>query len=397
METLPLCHYSPTALGLVDAPAEPAFDNVTALAANMFAAPASLVSIVEFDRGRQYFKSLRGIPEPWASQRQTPLSHSFCQHVVQRHGPLVVENAHEHPLLRNSPGIAALGITAYLGVPIHGPAGHPVGALCVIDRRPRVWSETDVATLEQLGTCVSDAIHLKGEIMAGEALRAEQQEFTYALSHELKGPTNTLHLLLNEMVALHSGEPDGECAELLGLGLETITRMGGVIDDVLSYTQVIGRNLAFEQVDLARLVREILDDLKGDILRTGAELHVPDLPVCDGNRMQLRMLFQNLIANALKFRRKRVAPVVTVACDLLANGDQLRVSVRDNGIGIAPENHRKIFHLFTRLHLREEYGGTGLGLSLCKRIVSNHGGEISVRSALGQGSEFTVLLPRTLG
>jgi signal transduction histidine kinase len=396
MQTIPLCQFSPGALGLVDAPPEPAFDNITALAASIFAAPSAVVSIVEPERDRQYFKSQRGVPEPWASMRQTPLSHSFCNHVVRLRGPLVVENAPEHPLVRGNPGIAALGITAYLGVPINDPAGHPVGALCVVDRKPRRWTEADVTTLAQLAACVSDAIHLKAEIMAGEALRAEQQEFTYALSHELKGPTNTLHLLLNEMAALRSSRPSPECDELLGLGLETISRMGGMIEDVLAYTQVIGRKLEFEKIDLGRLVREILDDLKADIARTGAVVGVADLPTCDGNLMQLRMLLQNLVANALKFRKKDVAPAVSVTGEVIANGDQIRLTVKDNGIGIAPEDHRKIFKLFRRLHLREEYAGTGLGLALCKRIVSNHGGEISVSSHLGEGSEFTVLLPRTL-
>lgn len=394
MNEIAHCRYSLSQLGLVDSDPEAPFDNLTALAASMLGAPVSLVSIVEFGHDRQFFKSQRGVPEPWASRRQTPLSHSFCQHVVRENAPLVVENAPEHPLVRDNRAIPELGVTAYLGVPIYDPVGIPVGALCVIEGQRRAWSEANLETLSKLAACVSDAIRLKAEIMAGEELRAEQREFTYAISHDLRAPANTLHLLLNELTALRDGDADEDVAELLALSQNTIARMGCMIDDVLNYTRVIGGDPQLEPVDLAVLVGEILEDLKGDIRCAGGSVEVGDLPVYTGNRMQLRVLLQNLIANALKFRKPGVAPVVSIGAGIAPQSSHLRLVVTDNGIGIAAENHEKVFKLFQRLHVREEYPGTGLGLSLCQRIARNHGGEITLRSALGEGSEFTVLLER---
>ena len=120
-------------LGLVDAGPERDFDNLTDLASALIGAPVSLISFVEPERDRQYFKSARGLPEPWASQRQTPLTHSFCQHVRASGKPLVVEEAMRHDLVCDNLAVRDLGVVAYLGAPVRDAAGEAVGALCVID------------------------------------------------------------------------------------------------------------------------------------------------------------------------------------------------------------------------------------------------------------------------
>ena len=145
-------------LELVDAPPEHSFDNLTKLASMMLGAPVALVSFVQFSEDRQYFKSQVGLPEPWATNRQTPLSHSFCQHVVREDHAFVVENAPEHPLVKENLAIPDLGVIAYLGVPIYAADHKAVGALCTIEGAPRRWLDEDVANLKQLASCVSDAI-----------------------------------------------------------------------------------------------------------------------------------------------------------------------------------------------------------------------------------------------
>jgi GAF domain-containing protein len=136
--------------GLMDSPIEEPFDRLTRLAARIIKAPMALVSLV--DRDRQFFKSAVGLPEPWRSRRETPLSYSFCQHVVARHEPVVIPDARKDPTYRDNPAIRELGIVAYCGVPIT-TLGHSLGAFCVIDEEPRTWSYDDVQTLKELGDC----------------------------------------------------------------------------------------------------------------------------------------------------------------------------------------------------------------------------------------------------
>jgi methanogenic corrinoid protein MtbC1 len=134
--------------GLVDTPAEEAFDRLTRVAARALDAPVSLVSLVGDER--QFFKSCVGLAEPWATTRQTPLSHSFCQHAVMSARPFVIEDARAHPLLRESPAIEELGVVAYAGIPLVTSNGDVLGSFCVIDSSPRVWSENDLAILREL-------------------------------------------------------------------------------------------------------------------------------------------------------------------------------------------------------------------------------------------------------
>ena len=156
-------------IGLVDSDPEPAFDTIADLVVSLLEAPTALVSIVEPEKDRQYFKSLRGLTEPWASRRQTPLTHSFCKHVRELGEPLLVSDAVNDARVRDNLGVAELGIAAYLGVPIHGPDRRPIGALCVIDNKPRDWSADDVETLSKLGELVSD------EVMMRAALRLSRR------------------------------------------------------------------------------------------------------------------------------------------------------------------------------------------------------------------------------
>ena len=133
------------ASGLLDSPAEQRFDALTELASRVLNAPVALVSLVDEDR--QFFKSCLGLPEPWASQRETPLSHSFCQHTIAAREPLVIEDARRHPALRDNEAIRDLGVIAYAGIPLEGQGGQPLGTLCVIDHKPRRWTDEEIELL----------------------------------------------------------------------------------------------------------------------------------------------------------------------------------------------------------------------------------------------------------
>lgn len=143
---------------LLDSPADESFDRLTRLTSTVLNVPVALVSLVDSDR--QFFKSCLGLPQPWASQRQTPLSHSFCQHVVESRRPLVVSDAREHPMLRHNPAIRDLGVIAYAGVPLITPTGNVLGTLCAIDHEPRHWTTEQIEILSNLAGSVLSEIQL---------------------------------------------------------------------------------------------------------------------------------------------------------------------------------------------------------------------------------------------
>jgi len=378
---------------LVDAAREASYDNLTALATSIFEVPVSLLSIVETRRDRQYFKSLQGLPDPWAGKRQTPLSHSFCKHVVASDSILLVTNAPDHDLVRDNGAVRDLNVIAYLGAPVHDPNLVPIGALCVIDTQPRQWSDEQVSRLGKLASCVDDAIRLRAALNAGEAMRREQHEFTYAISHDLKSPANTLSMLQNELASELGPSRTENVRELLDKCVETTRRMGGLIEDVLSYTRTLETDTAFEPIDTRSLIDDILVDMHTEVSQSGATVIVADLPEITGMQSQVRSLFRHLLSNAIKFRSSDLPPRITVAEASGGSIGTVSISIRDNGIGIPRDHQNRIFNMFQRLHLRDRFPGTGLGLTLCRRIVANHGGGIAVKSEPASGSEFIVTLP----
>jgi GAF domain-containing protein len=152
--------------GLLDTPGEEPFDRLTRLATRLLKTPVALVSLV--DRDRQFFKSAVGLPEPWHSRRETPLTHSFCKHAVARNAPLVIPDARKDPEFHDSPAVRELQIVAYAGIPLM-LSGYALGAFCVIDDEPRSWSYEEVQTLKDLAECVMREIDLRVRLREVEA------------------------------------------------------------------------------------------------------------------------------------------------------------------------------------------------------------------------------------
>jgi PAS domain S-box-containing protein len=155
-------------LSLVDSPPTEDFDRFTRLASKMLGVPVALVSMVDFDNDRQFFTSACGLGEPWASQRQTPLTHSFCQHVVTDEKPLVIEDARSHPLVQDNLAIRDLDVVAYLGIPVAAPDGACLGALCAIDSQPRAWTNEDISMLTDLAASVTSQIGFRAALLASQ-------------------------------------------------------------------------------------------------------------------------------------------------------------------------------------------------------------------------------------
>lgn len=182
-----------------------------------------------------------------------------------------------------------------------------------------------------------------------------------------------------------------EGREFIGYAVDGATRMQALINDLLTYSRVGRQDHQRERLPLKSIVERALSNLGAALEETGATVRTGDLPTVLGDASQLMRLFQNLIGNALKFRGERT-PEIAVAAEPGDDGFWI-VSVSDNGIGIEPRHVDRVFAIFQRLHSRQEYPGTGIGLSVCRRIVERHGGSIWVESVPGEGSSFRFTLP----
>jgi light-regulated signal transduction histidine kinase (bacteriophytochrome) len=175
---------------------------------------------------------------------------------------------------------------------------------------------------------------------------------------------------------------------------DAAARMQALINDLLTFSRVTTRAQPFVAVDLNTLVQQVISDLEVRIQQNEAKLEVGPLPTIEADPLQMRQLFQNLLANALKFQQPGVPPTVRVYAQDAGEAD-VQLCVEDNGIGFDEKYLDRIFTIFQRLHGRVDYEGTGVGLAVCRKIVERHGGTITARSAPGEGATFIVTLPRS--
>lgn len=220
----------------------------------------------------------------------------------------------------------------------------------------------------------------------------ELEQFAYVASHDLRQPLRTVRSYLTLIEDAIDDKLDDETREFMEFIRDGVKRMDALITDLLAYSRV-GRRVADGPVDTGRMIDLSLLDLQADIDETQALIEVPEsLPVIEGDAGELTRLFQNLIGNALKYRKPEHAPHVSVACD--DRGAFWQFSIADNGIGIPPEHRERAFGIFQRLHGRHEYEGTGIGLAICRKIVERQGGEIWVEDSPGGGATFRFTWPK---
>ncbi len=219
---------------------------------------------------------------------------------------------------------------------------------------------------------------------------ADLQQFAYVASHDLQEPLRMVSSYTQLLARRYRGKLDSDADEFIGYAVDGANRMQTLIKDLLAYSRVTAQGKVFERVDCNGLLEEVLSNLRvADEQNRAVVTHDP-LPTVMADRGQLGQLFQNLIGNAIKFRGEE-PPQIHVSAEQ-RTGEWL-FSVRDNGIGVGPQYAERIFIIFQRLHNREEYPGTGIGLAICKKIVERHGGRIWVVSHTGQGATFHFTLP----
>jgi PAS domain S-box-containing protein len=220
---------------------------------------------------------------------------------------------------------------------------------------------------------------------------ADLEQFAYVASHDLQEPLRMVASYTQLLARRYHGKLDQDADEFIGFAVDGARRMQELINDLLTYSRVGTRPLQLEVVDTAQTVDQVVSDLAAAIQDSHATVIRDDLPQLGGDPTQLRQLFQNLIANGIKFHRPDDAPLVRISATR-EHGAWL-FSVDDNGIGIEPQYQERIFALFQRLHTRADYPGTGIGLAICKKIVERHGGHIRVDSTPGRGTTFLFTLP----
>ncbi|MBL6080805.1 response regulator [Belnapia sp. T18] len=405
--------------GLLDTPPEETFDRVTRLVCRVLRVPVALVSLV--DANRQFFKSATGLPEPWASRRETPLSHSFCQHVVTSGTALIVEDARSHLLVRDNLAIPDLGVVAYLGMPLALPDGQVIGALCAIDTVPHHWTTNETETLRDLATIIMDEIALRQlngdlearvgqEVAAREAALVERAKARRleALS-QLAG--SVAHDMNNVLQAAGGGirlairrlERDPATARhLLDAALEALDRGASVTRRLLS---LAGRGVLFpEPLNVAAL----LADLRGALSSSAGgvlDLRVAasdDLPPILADRTQLEAALNALAANAREAMPDGGALTLGASTETVCKGiphrarlkpgTYIRLKVIDNGTGMSAETLAQAPEPF--FTTKDVGKATGLGLATSRSFAEQSGGGLAIESEPGRGTTVTLWLPQ---
>jgi len=231
------------------------------------------------------------------------------------------------------------------------------------------------------------------ERRARELARSNQEldQFASIASHDLQEPLRKVQMFTEQLTVIERDRLSDKGRDYLKRTNAAAERMQTLIEDLLRFSRVATEGRPFEPVDLDQITRQVLDDLDAQVAESRAVVRVTALPTVNADALQMQQLMQNLISNALKFHRDGVPPDVTISATI--EDDTAHLTVRDNGIGFDLRYSQRIFRIFERLHPRNRYPGTGIGLALCRKIVERHGGYIVASSEMGVGSTFTVTLP----
>jgi light-regulated signal transduction histidine kinase (bacteriophytochrome) len=256
--------------------------------------------------------------------------------------------------------------------------------------------KSEVAAMEQLLEVQERIVAEQGEKLEAQAAELKRsngalEQFAYVISHDLQEPLRMVSAYTELLRERYEGKLDEKADTYIKFASGGAKRMQELINALLEYSRVATRAKPFTHVPLDTVLDDVLANLDLALKDTGAQVRREPLPAISADREQWLQLFQNLLSNALKFRRDGAKPNVFVRSSQAPH--ELRISVTDDGIGIDPRHHARIFDIFRRVHPKK-YPGTGIGLSVVQKIAERHGGHVQVESELGRGATFHVVLPK---
>ncbi|HVZ80409.1 MAG TPA: PAS domain S-box protein [bacterium] len=263
----------------------------------------------------------------------------------------------------------------------------------------RFWADTILTALRDEKGALKGFAKITRDVTSRKRMEElarsnkELEQFAYVASHDLQEPLRMIASFVQLLAHQYKGKLDAEADEYIGHTVDGVKRMQALIKDLLAYSR-LGTTQPFTRVDCGKALEEALRNLDPSLREHHVEVERDPLPEVLGDNNQIVQVFQNLIGNAVKFRSQRSPRIQVGAAD---RGDEWLFSVQDNGIGLDPQYGEQIFEVFKRLHSRQEYPGTGIGLAICKKVVTRHGGRIWVESKPGEGACFYWTLPKMKG
>ena len=271
---------------------------------------------------------------------------------------------------------------------------HPNGKIIPIEVNARVIDTDEGCRILALCRDITERKQARQELKSAIAdlARSNQdlEQFAYVASHDLREPLRKIRSYSDLLVKRYRGQLDERADKYIAYITDATQRMQSLISDLLTYSRVSKPELIPEPTDLGHILKKTLADLSPLIKENKAVITADSLPTVNANSTQMAQLLQNLITNGIKFRTQQ-SPRIHITAT--REGQFWQMAVQDNGMGMEAQYRDRIFVIFQRLHYREEYPGTGIGLAVCKKIVERHGGQIWVESELGQGSTFYFTLP----
>lgn len=413
---------------ILDTFSEKDYDDITQLASILCEVPIALISFV--DKERQWFKSVKGL-----SVNETERQHSFCSHAIQMPGePFIVEDSRTDSRFKDNPLVTGdPNIVFYAGIPLVSNDGNGLGTVCIIDTKPRVLTPNQLDALNilsrqtinllnlrkanieldnygkhlesQLESQMADRLkEIEAQNLELERINEELRSFSYISSHDLQEPLRKIQIFCTMIMEKEFSNLSREGKVYFTKIQKSTSRMSSLIRDLLAYSRTTSTERVFEKLSLEKIVNEVTADLSEELEQKGAVI----VCKCDVSinviPFQFAQLLYNLFSNALKFSREGVQPVIEVTTESKTGNDfginalkvtqyYTRISVSDNGLGFNNKYSEKIFDLFQRLDSTDMLMGTGIGLTVVKKIVSNHNGYIKAAGAELLGATFDVYLP----
>jgi signal transduction histidine kinase len=364
------------------------FDFLTSMASQICGTKISLVSLVTEDK--QCFISHHGL-----DVNETSRDVSFCAHAINSpEKAFIIEDAREdfrffdNPLTTGDPQVVF-----YAGIPLINSNGFPLGTLCVIDDKPGKLNDLQLSQLQKLAKQTINLMELKRSQIELKQVNENLEQFAFTAAHDLKEPLRGINQFLKLLSKKYESKLDETAQKYIHFAVDGSRRMGNLINDLLTFAEIgVGDQSSFKIVDLNMIFEETIL-LQGALIEENkARVSKSELPKIWAQETGMKILFQNLISNGLKYQPAGKEQVIEVSCS--HNDTNCILAFKDNGIGISEENQVKVFNLFTRLHSKSEYQGTGMGLATCKKIVEIHQGKIWVESEISKGSVFYVSLPK---